>query len=322
MNELQIPTAQLLELQGCKLTSTGALFKADMDYDQWESVGSTIHFLEKSVQFWIGDWHNFGERKFGEKYSQSIDGHDKQNLMDISWVCRQIQISRRREKLSFSHHREVAPMNKDLQDFWLVKAEEERLNVHDLRRAIQSQNHAKILENPTAIPNGKFSCIVIDPPWPMEKIAREVRPKQHGFDYPTMEIEDLKSFSLPLDKAADDCHLFLWSTHKFLPDAFALLDSWKFNYICCLVWHKSGGFQPFGLPQYNCEFVLYARKGSPSFLDTKAFPTCFEGKRGEHSEKPEEFYELLRRVTQEPRIDIFNRRKIEGFQGWGKESNE
>lgn len=148
MNEIQKQTANLLELQGCKLTKTGALFKADLSYEEWESIGSTVQFLQGSVNFWMGDWHNFGERKFakGDKYAQAIEGHKIENLMNIAWVCRQVPISFRNEMLFFTHHKEVASLAPDVQKFWLDKAEREGLSIRDLRQAIRDDSLRKLKE--------------------------------------------------------------------------------------------------------------------------------------------------------------------------------
>ena len=152
----------------------------------------------------------------------------------------------------------------------------------------------------------------------MEKIEREARPNQIGFDYPTMTEEQLMTFPVP-DMAADDCHLFCWTTQKFQLMATRLVEVWGFRNVLTMVWHKPGGFQPIGLPHDNCEFILYARKGSPEFVDTKAFPCCFQAPRREHSRKPDAFYDLIRRVTAEPRADVFSREPRSGFAQAGNE---
>lgn len=195
--------------------------------------------------------------------------------------------------------------------------------VAEAQREVKRDEIIENLENISAMEakeiQGMYDVIVIDPPWDMKKIERDVAPTQVEFDYPTMTEEELADLEIP---AAGDCHVWLWTTHKYMPTAFRLLEKWNLKYVCTFVWHKPGGFQAFGLPQYNCEFALYARKGAPSFVDAKEFSTCFEAPRTGHSEKPEEFYDMARRVTAGRRLDMFSRRNIIGFDSWGKEAKE
>jgi len=201
---------------------------------------------------------------------------------------------------------EVATGDKTIAD---AKREHKRKTIIDHLEDIELKE-AKAIE-------GVYDVIVIDPPWPMKKIERDVTPNQVEFDYPTMSLEEIAELEVP---CADSCHVWLWTTHKFMPAALSLLDGWGMSYVCAFVWHKPGGFQPFGLPQYNSEFALYARAGTPTFIDTKAFPVCFNAPRGAHSEKPGEFYSMIERVTAGRRLDMFGRREIIGFDSWGKEA--
>ena len=188
-----------------------------------------------------------------------------------------------------------------------------------VRRTEERRDEVETIKAKAAdLPKDKYETIVIDPPWEMEKIERDVRPNQVAFDYPTMSEAELADFDLE-SMAADDCHLFCWTTQKHVPSALRLLEDWGFRYILLMPWHKPGGFQPIGLPQYNCEFVVYGRKGAPKFITTKNFFCCFKAPRREHSRKPDEFYETIRRVTAGPRIDVFSREKREGFDQFGNE---
>lgn len=190
-----------------------------------------------------------------------------------------------------------------------LKREKKRKDLINKVEAIEVKE-AKALE-------GVYDVIVIDPPWDMHRIELDKRPTDVGFDYPTMSIGEIKDLKLP---CADDCHIFLWTTQKYLPKALTILEKWDTKYVCTFTWHKNAGMQPLGLPQYNAEHVLYARKGTPQFIDTKNFQICFNAPRGRHSEKPEEFYDTIRRVTAGRRLDMFNRRSIDGFEGWGNEA--
>lgn len=181
------------------------------------------------------------------------------------------------------------------------------------RKSRNEETARKNVEQPT----GLYDVAVIDPPWPMTKVKREVRPNQADFDYPTLSVDQIKALEVPL---GDTAHVWLWTTHKYLPCAFDILDAWGLTYICTFTWCKPGGFQPYGLPQFASEFALYSRKGRAEFTSTKDLKTWFTAPRGRHSEKPDEFYQLVSRVTQGRKLDYFGRKERDGFEIWGNEA--
>lgn len=302
-----------------KATKKGLIIKGDLTFNEWEGVGKKLNTIEGAVHWWIGDWLNYGEKHYGETYAQAVEetGYAYGTVANDKYVSSRIEFSRRRENLSLGHHQTVASLEPEEQDKLLSLAVELNMPISTLRTEVYKYQNFSVAQLEAGKTSGVYDVVVIDPPWKVEKIVRQVAPKQGVFDYPTMELDKIAEIKIP---AASNCHVFLWTTHKYLPDAFELFKIWNFSYICTFTWHKDGGFQPFGLPMYNNEFVLYGHNGSPKFIDFTDFMTCFSAKRKAHSEKPEEFYETLRRVTAGRRLDMFNRRKIEGFDGFGNEA--
>jgi N6-adenosine-specific RNA methylase IME4/DNA-binding transcriptional regulator YiaG len=168
------------------------------------------------------------------------------------------------------------------------------------------------------LPNKQYRCLVIDPPWPVQKIEREERPNQGLFlDYPTMTLEEIASLPVPELAQPDGCHIYLWVTHKYLPSGLELLEQWGISYQCLLTWVKPTGFTPFSW-QYNTEHVLFGRIGSLDLLKL-GLRLSFEAPVREHSRKPEVFYQIVRQVSPEPRLELFARERRLGFEAWGKE---
>jgi len=162
-----------------------------------------------------------------------------------------------------------------------------------------------------------YRTIVIDPPWEMKKSKRIARPKQVDMDYEVMPLEEVKQFPLKKFISSDGCHVYLWTTHKHLPDAFNVFKAWNVNYHCTLTWVKNVGITPFSW-MFSTEFVLFGLVGNLPVI-RKGIRTDFKAKVREHSRKPDEFYEIVKRVSPEPRIDIFSREKRDGFDQYGYE---
>lgn len=123
-----------------QVTQTGLVLSESLTFEKWEEIGEFLQTVERSIQWWIGDWLNYGEQKWGEMYSQAIQdelGEKYQTLANYKWVAKQVQFSMRMENLSWNHHQAVAKLPPDEQVEWLTKAEAEGLSYRDMARTIQ-----------------------------------------------------------------------------------------------------------------------------------------------------------------------------------------
>jgi hypothetical protein len=112
----------------------------DLDIAEWILLGRRLGAIGRGVAWWIGDWVNYGNAKFGEKYARAarVTGYDVQSLMNMAYVASKFDDSRRRESLSWSHHAELAGLAVEHQDMWLEDAEHKRLSVRGLREAVRT----------------------------------------------------------------------------------------------------------------------------------------------------------------------------------------
>jgi len=179
----------------------------------------------------------------------------------------------------------------------------------------REQTQANVLELPEI---GDLNrAIVLDPPWPMQKILRDAAPNQDIFDYRTMTVDEIAK--LPIADLADPagCHVYLWVTQKYVPVGFDLFRAWGVAYECLLTWHKNVGFTPFSW-MYDTEHVLFGRIGTLP-LQEMGLRLGFNAKANGHSVKPDEFYDRVIRASPTPRLELFARRPRDGFRVWGDE---
>jgi N6-adenosine-specific RNA methylase IME4 len=148
---------------------------------------------------------------------------------------------------------------------------------------------------------GKFKTLVVDPPWDYEWLSLAGRAAP---GYTTMSHDKL----LALDVgrwAEDDCHMYLWTTNNFMTRAVELMRAWGFQHKTVLTWVKPR----WGLGSYfrnSTEHVLFGVRGEMR-TRSDSIATHFEAPVGEHSAKPEIFYEIVRQASYPPYGEAFQR---------------
>jgi len=176
----------------------------------------------------------------------------------------------------------------------------------------------EIRKAPPVLPEGPFSVIVADPPWPYS----QRRPTNDSRGYPSysgMTMEDIEDLPVE-DLAADDAVLWLWTTNAFLEPSFGLCRAWGFQYRTLLTWAKNR----IGLGDWlrgQTEHCILASRGQP-LVTLKAQSTLLRADVQEHSKKPEEFYSLVEKLCPSPemgKVELFARSKRPGWHSWGQE---
>ncbi len=172
------------------------------------------------------------------------------------------------------------------------------------RRSLKQDKDAadNMVAEPQSVPAGKFSTFVADPPWQYGNTSTRGAAENH---YPTMSVEELCALDVVPSRAAEQSHLYLWTTAGHLPEAFAVMSAWGFEYKTYLVWVKP----QMGMGNYfrvSTELVLFGIRGGMR-TQHRGLKNYFEARRGKHSAKPSQFHDLVVQASPGPYLELFSR---------------
>jgi N6-adenosine-specific RNA methylase IME4 len=185
--------------------------------------------------------------------------------------------------------------------FRKLQAEQQRQENRELARWLR--------EHPPPWPEGRWSVLVIDPPWPLEC----------ALPYPTMSLEEIAAVPVA-DLVAEDAIVWLWTTNSFLLKAGAIGEGWGLRYDTKLEWIKDklGTGQTLRGQSEPC---LVFKRGRP-LIDLTTESTVLSAAVREHSRKPAEFYEQVETLCPGNKLELFAREARPGWDRWGAEPDK
>ena len=135
-----------VQIPQTELSATGLSIANALDIQQWKQIGHTLCQCQGAIQWWIGDWINYGNHNYGTKYTEAIKvfgeeaieyGYDAQTIRVFASVGH--RVTKRFNNLSWSHHLIVSPLKENEQLKWLTLSIQEKWTVKQLKAAIKEQ---------------------------------------------------------------------------------------------------------------------------------------------------------------------------------------
>ena len=168
------------------------------------------------------------------------------------------------------------------------------------------------------------SVICADPPWKFsDKLTMSDTARGAEQQYPCMSVKELCAWQLPC-AVAEDAHLYLWRVSSMQREALDVGEAWGFRPVSELVWLKrtSKGKRHFGMGRtvrLEHEVALIFKRGKGAPMLNHSTRSTFEAPTGRHSEKPDEFYEIIKSLHGGARVELFARKPRAGFTVYGNE---
>ena len=158
----------------------------------------------------------------------------------------------------------------------------------------------------------KYKTILADPPWDSQQRCQKGAIHHYGL----MTIPEIADMPVA-DFADNNSCCWLWVTNNTLRYGYDVLEAWGFTPRSTFTWCKPR----LGLGNYlrnSTEHILLGTRGS---VELK-----FHGQQNwgfypvqDHSHKPEEVYDVIERCSYGPYLELFARRRRNGWDAWGNE---
>lgn len=122
-----------------QITPLGLRVNGSPTFEQWADFGMTLRGIKNAVQWAVGDWCNYGESAYGEKYVQAINEthYAYGTLRNYASVAARVDLSHRVTELSWSHHAVVVSEPPERQETLLSRAVKEKLGRDDLSAIVR-----------------------------------------------------------------------------------------------------------------------------------------------------------------------------------------
>jgi N6-adenosine-specific RNA methylase IME4 len=198
-----------------------------------------------------------------------------------------------------------------------MTAKERQAEKRDRRAAREAELAARI----TALPDKRYGVILADPEWRFEPYSRETGMDRAADNhFPTSPIENIEARDVE-SIAADDCALFLCATVPMLPQALEVMASWGFDYRSNFVWIKDQIATGYWNRNRHELLLIGVRGDVPCPAPGEQSDSVIEADAGDHSVKPDAFYELIEAYFPNlPKIELNARRRRPGWDAWGDEA--
>ena len=168
-----------------------------------------------------------------------------------------------------------------------------------------------------------YRTIMADPPWTFVNRSPRGMVKNAAQHYACMSTDAIAT--LPVGHlAAPDSLLMLWATAPTLPDAMRVMAAWGFTFKTAGAWAKRTKTDrrwQFGtgyVLRSAAEFFLVGTIGAPR-INSLSERNLIVAPVREHSRKPDTARQMVERLTDGPRCELFARESAPGWDAWGNE---